>query len=280
MICRNFFAENISSHVESLVVGTGVRWPNLSFAAKSIVVGRRTKVKLYPHLGEFDQAVLFRRKLDYEADVFCWLEREAADHYDAVIEIGANVGVYSVFFDALIKARPGCRLQTVVSFEPSSKAFERLLANLQVNDCNFVLPFRAAVDEASGFRYFFEPKDHLTNGSFLKEFAGKFSDVVKRNVVATHGATDLEFFFQSNQKLLLKVDVEGYEPVLLRALQNIISSYRPDIILEVLADTLSGIESLPWTTTFERYLISSGGLEYHPELTANKQYRDWLLKAT
>jgi hypothetical protein len=54
--------------------------------------------------------------------------------YDLVIEIGANVGIYSVFFDTLIKSgRPSCQLKQVVSLEA---AFEpcRLLDNLRANE--------------------------------------------------------------------------------------------------------------------------------------------------
>lgn len=278
-LSRHVISDNATGHINALVVGSGVRWPKLTFAAMSVVVGSRTSVKLVPHLGEFDQAVLFRRRLGYEAEVFNWLEREATDHYDAVLEIGANVGVYSVFFDALIKARPGCRLKAIASFEPSLEAFQRLLVNLQVNDATLVLPFRAAVADTSGFRHFFEPRGHLTNGSFIEEFAGTFSDDVEKQVVAAHGATDLEFFFRNYSKLLVKVDVEGYEPELLRALRDIIIRYRPDVIIEVLEGTPAGVEVLPWIATYQRYLITPTGLQFHSELSANARCRDWLLRA-
>ena len=285
-LCRHVLSENLANYVEVAVIRSGIRWPQLTFAARSVLVGAETSIKLIPHLGEFDQDVLFRRKLDYEAEVFKWLESEAADHYDAVIEIGANVGVYSIFFDALMKARPTCRLQTVASFEPSLEAFQRLLRNLQVNDASRVLPFRAAVADASGFRHFFEPlgdenscSTHLTNGSFKEEFAGIFSDVVKKRVVAVHGVTDLEFFFRAYSKLLVKVDVEGFEPELLRALQDTISRFRPDLIIEVLEGTPAGVEALPWIATYKRYLFAPAGLQLHSELTVNAQCRDWLLLA-
>jgi FkbM family methyltransferase len=279
LLCRQLFSENISRHIGALAVGSGTRWPMWTFAAKSVRIGKEIKIKLIPHLGEFDQAVLFDRRLRYEAEVFNWLEREAAVHYDAVIEIGANVGVYSIFFDALIKTRPGCRLRTIASFEPSLEAFQRLLANLQVNDATLVLPFRAAVADMSGFRYFFEPRGHLTNGSFIENFAGIFSDVVEKRVVAVHAAADLEFFFRAHSKVLVKVDVEGYEPELLRALQDIITRYRPDLIIEVLEGTPAGVEVLPWIEAYQRYLIAPTGLQLHSELTADQQCRDWLLRA-
>ena len=35
----------------------------------------------------------------------------------------------------------------------------------------FVPPFRAAIANTTAFRSFFEPKDHLTNGSLVAQFA-------------------------------------------------------------------------------------------------------------
>lgn len=278
-LCRHVLDANTAAHIQVLAVGSGVRWPALAFAARSVVVGEATRIKLIPHFLEFDQAVLFRKRLDYEAEVFRWLEREAVDRYDAVIEIGANVGAYSVFFDALIKARRRCRLQTIVSFEPSLEAFRRLLANLEANEATFVQPFRAAVADVSGFRNFFEPRNHLTNGSLIESFAQIFSDDVDRRLVSTHGVADLEFFFGAQQKLLLKLDVEGYEAELLCALQDIIVRYRPDLIIEVLPGTPAEVEAMPWMATYQRYLIAPGGPQRRSKLTADKEYRDWLLQA-
>ena len=51
------------------------RWPEIAFVPRSALVGVRTEIRLIPHLGKFDQAVLFKKRLDYETTVFCWLER-------------------------------------------------------------------------------------------------------------------------------------------------------------------------------------------------------------
>jgi hypothetical protein len=88
----------IRDMVEWAVTGQNVPWKPLAFTPRKVVLGDRTEIELRPHLGEFDQAALFRSQLNYEAPVFAWLERHASDRYDAVIEIGANVGIYSVFF--------------------------------------------------------------------------------------------------------------------------------------------------------------------------------------
>ena len=173
-LCRNVLGAPLGARTAPLMPATSIDWPEIAFAPRSALVGVRTEIRLIPHLGEFDQAVLFKKRLDYETPVFCWLERNAVD-YDLVIEIGANIGVYSVFLDALIKSRPDSRLKRVIAFEPALGPFGRLLDNLKVNETHFVLPFRAAIANTTAFRSFFEPKDHLTNGSLVAQFASIFS---------------------------------------------------------------------------------------------------------
>jgi FkbM family methyltransferase len=245
-----------------------------------VILGARTEVMLTPHIGEFDWAVLFGRQLNYEQPVFCWLEQNANERYDAVIEIGANVGVYSVFFDALIKASPDSRLRRVIVFEPALEPYTRLLKNLKANRAAFVLPFRAAIADATGFRTFYEPKDHLTNGSFDEKFSRIFSEVVTETLVLAISPRELEGFFSPDGKVLVKIDVEGYEPDLMMAFKEIVRRYQPDFLIEVLEGTPEALEELDFLSGYERYLIGPDGLEKHPKLRADELHRDWLLQAS
>jgi len=49
-------------------------------------------VSIVPHLGEFDFAAHICRRMKYEREVVSWLSDR---QYDFVIEIGANVGIYT-----------------------------------------------------------------------------------------------------------------------------------------------------------------------------------------
>jgi FkbM family methyltransferase len=260
------------------VATTSIDWPKIAFLPRSVLVGTQTEIRLIPHLGEFDQAVLFKKRLDYEMPVFCWLERNVLA-YDLVIEIGANIGVYSVFLDALIKSRPKARLKCVVAFEPALEPFARLIDNLRVNENRFVVPFRAAVANATAFRSFFEPKDHLTNGSLNAEFAGIFGPTLETTVI-TIGAHELEHFFRTSTRVLVKIDVEGYEPELMAAFEDIALRYRPDFLVEVLPRTPEALEELEYLRGYERLLLTSEGPERRSRLEVNQRYRDWLLQSS
>jgi FkbM family methyltransferase len=232
---------------------------------------------LIPHLGEFDQAVLFKKRLDYETPVFRWLEQNVVE-YDLVIEIGANIGVYSVFLDALIKSQPEVRLKRVIAFEPALEPFGRLLDNLRVNRTGFVMPFRAAIADATAFHSFFEPKGHLTNGSLVAQFAGIFAPTQETTVIAI-GAHELEHFFQTTTRVLVKIDVESYEPDLMAAFKGIALRYRPDFLIEVLPQTPAALEALDYLRTYERFLLTPQGTVRRSRLEADERYRDWLLQS-
>ena len=95
-VCRTFLDFQTAARIGQLVTGD-VAWPKIAFLARAVTVGKQTKIMLTPHLGEPDQAALFTKALDYARPVFCWLEQNPATSYDLVIEIGASVGIYSVF---------------------------------------------------------------------------------------------------------------------------------------------------------------------------------------
>lgn len=232
------------------------------------------RLNLIPHPGEFDFRALFSTSLDYEQEVFEVLSTRM-DLYDAVVEIGANVGVFSVFF--------GGRLQkinakgTVLCFEPSREAFSRLRRNLEINGVGNVTAFNCAVGKDNGFVAFHEPRGHLTNGSLSKEFAAIFSSEIDESVVLCMSGEKISELLGDCNRLLLKVDVEGSERLVLEGLEGLIRRQWPDIVLEVLdiyEDDLNSLAVL--NENYEFFNIVPGGITKTQTLQAT-QYRDYLL---
>jgi FkbM family methyltransferase len=265
------------SLMEWSVTGQNVAWKPVAFPPRRVTVGERTAIVLRPHLGEFDQAALFTRRLGYEEPVFIWLERYAASRYDAVVEIGANVGVYSVFFDALIKSHPKGKLRHVYSFEPSSKAYARLSANLKLNDTRYVSAFAAAISDKTGFSPFYEPEGHLTNGSLSQEFAAHFSPDVRSSTAVTLAGPVLAELFAAHSRVLLKIDAEGCEHRILAAMASIIESHAPDLLLEVLAGAEDELNAVSGLAGYQMFLLTPDGPVPRDAFKADAVERDWLL---
>jgi FkbM family methyltransferase len=266
----------LSTRIQNSI--TQFTWPELIFKAKSVILADSVKISIVSHLGEFDQSALFRKDLDYEAPVFVWLADYALNEYDKVIEIGANVGIYTVFLDALIVRMRTSRLRKIVAFEPSQIPYRRLLANINANRSQHVDAFQAAVGIKSGFQPFFEPVGHLTNGSFLRDFAGIFADAVSETTVLVVGAQELERYFIDTEKVLLKIDVEGFEPSLITALAPLIRKYDPDLLIEVLDTTVEALKEIDILARYRKFLITTDGLRESPYLFASSDHRDWLLQ--
>lgn len=165
----------------------------------------------------------------------------------------------------------------IYSFEPSRTAYQRLLENLKAKDCKNVLVFNCAVASEAGFVDFYEPAGHLSNGSLDRSFAALFAADVARTKVASVSGAEIARLCSNSTSLLLKIDVEGAEPIVVRALESLISSKQPEIVIEVgLAEAstdLNGIECLHSYRLFQ--LTPDGPLERKSFVSDLQRGRDY-----
>ena len=265
MMGNNYVTTRLINHIAKN------SWPDLVFSQRTVSLCDGAVVNIIPHVGEFDFRALFSKSLSYETYLFSWLFNKMKN-FDAIIEIGANVGVFSVFFSRYGNGIP------VYCFEPSKQAFVRLYANLQANANNSVNPINSAVSDSSGFVSFFEPEGHLTNGSLDKAFASIFSPNVRASVVPTVCASDVFALVENANALLLKIDVEGAEPRVLRSLEKLITQKLPVIIIEVLDSVVEDLNRLEFIAqNYQLYLVTDRGLIQKVLFEANPHYRDFCL---
>ena len=258
-------------------VSVSASWPMMRLPSRFVHFGGRN-IRLVPHLGEFDSDALWFRNLPYEVGVASWVGQQVADDYDVVVEIGANIGVYTCLFGLLASGQS--RLKRVYAFEPSHKAFRRLKRNLDINSLTSVSAFQVAVGRESGFVDFFQPEDHLTNGSLDKGFASYFSNRVGVSTVVAVGANELANLLVPGERVLVKIDVEGFEAELLQALCPLVDKYNCDLIVEVLLETEAGIANWASENRYSASLLD-GRVNLSPStLIANSAHRDWLLQRT
>lgn len=251
-------------------------WPLISFGKRRVSLCKDMEVEIVPHVGEFDFRALMYRELSYEQEVFDFLSSRM-DQYDSIIEIGANVGVYTLFFCQYFK-----RLEKkgpIVSFEPSAYAYRRAMQNLELNNFYNVDLYNAAIGKMSGLVPFYEPHGHLSNGSMCRNFAEIFSHDIKKNYVLCLKGEEIAKVFSVGQKILLKIDVEGAELEVLESLKDFILMCHPDIVLEVLDLSENQLNSLEFLSDgYQFYNIQPGLLTPEDRFVATN-YRDYFLIA-
>jgi FkbM family methyltransferase len=136
-----------------------------------------------------------------------------------VVELGANIGTHTVPMARL------CAPGRLWAFEPQPRVFQVLCANLALNDIGNVLAYPDAGGEAEGFAVM--PQiDYGVVGNFggvgvLPEAARgvrvRITPLDSLPLPACH---------------VLKIDVEGSEPAVLRGAARTIAKFRPLIYIE------------------------------------------------
>lgn len=245
----------------------GARWPASSLSPRRVRLGRDTSVLLHPHNEEFDLAAVLGGRLEYETEVFELLDGRMSD-YETVIEIGANVGVFTLYFAS--KLARSTSSGTVFAFEPSRRAYARLLANLAENRAGNVVPFNCAVADRTGVALLHEPSQHLSNGSLRQEIARGHSSQVSSSPVVVLQASLLISLIPPVGRTLIKIDAEGAEAEILHSLAPLVRTSRPDLVVEALptlereinlAFDLRRLEYVPFS-------IEAGGLRRRDRITA------------
>jgi len=160
---------------------------------------------------------LFFNHADPVLDVLCHLARSSRFAVDA----GANVGVYSVLM-ALAMAEGA-----VHAFEPGPETYERLVLHTHLNRAKNVTPIQRALGDQPG-------RLALTDSSQGDSGKASLRAQPQGSMVAEVEVTTLDAHMESlglTALDLLKIDVEGHEPALLRGAQHALKA-QPWLVLE------------------------------------------------
>ncbi len=166
------------------------------------------------------------------------LFKKIAPSLDCFVDIGANIGYYSLLACAL---NPNV---IVYSFEPSYGPKHFLRLNKELNKFDNLLIQEVALSNSKGTIDFFEefnPKysylEHHLGGVGSLEIQQNNFPVRKTTVETTTFDT-----FVAEQNIsnidLVKIDTEATEHIILQGSSNVISQIRPIFIIEVLFDLI------------------------------------------
>jgi FkbM family methyltransferase len=280
LLLKSLPDNKFKSVILSLLLGSSsiVQWPQIELAPQEVdIAGTSLTIKLVPHLIEQDLGSLILKTFTYEKGVFEYLEQHIKD-YDAVIEIGANVGLFTMCL-AKWFARSGKPNNNIFSFEPSREAYLRLLRNLELNRIKEIQTFNLAVGERDDFVNFYEPAGHLTNGSLYRDFAEIFSASLSINKTFMINGNFLDGLVQDSQRILLKINAEGSEYTILQTMKDFIIKRMPAIIIEVLSLFQNQLNQLDFLFSgqYSFFNITDQGLQSRDRFIASNCYSYLLL---
>lgn len=143
-----------------------------------------------------------------------------------VIDIGANIGYYTLLFAKLVGARG-----KVIGFEPVLDNFEFLQKNIELNNYSWVDLHRLALADKASEMDMYVGEISQTTSSFIKENILYESSI---NRVAVQSVALDEFLQERNIEKVdfIKLDVQGYEEAVVRGARNLLTSQNLSILME------------------------------------------------
>jgi FkbM family methyltransferase len=196
---------------------------------------------------------------NYEPDLTKFvLQKISYNDGDVVLDVGANLGWYSINIDTV---HPTKKLK-ILAFEPDDVNFSLLKDNAKLNKADIIL-VNKALAEQTGQQILYKYAEHnLGRHSLLKENNNQKQIMV--NTTTLDNVLD-EYQLQDHKIKLLKIDVEGYEyQVLLGAsnvlnnVENIIQEFSPSVMRDNNIDPENLIKLLV-DNNFEPFFITNNG---------------------
>jgi FkbM family methyltransferase len=170
---------------------------------------------------------------DYEPEERAWLLEQARPG-DVVLDVGANIG----YFTVLLAAHVGSTGR-VLAYEPYPSNADLIERSVKENGQDGIVTLRrVAVGESEGeLELAFVPEERATNsgGAFLLS-PGAVPPRGHRTTRVPVVALDQEEM--PGRVALIKIDVEGAEPLALRGARRLLLRDRPKVLAEVNANAL------------------------------------------
>ena len=191
--------------------------------------------------------------------------RSLEDRVSNFIDIGSNVGIFSLFVASERQESP----TRVFAFEPNPEMRVILETNCRINHFQIdISPL--ALSEGSGTAKFYQPESD-TSGCLDEDFN---PDVVGEYTVET---ATLDEVFCGDDKLdpyggtIVKMDVLGHESSILRGGHQFIEEFKPTFLLEAVRDFDPGEIEFLRKSGYSFHLILPGGLEEITEIRGREK---------
>ena len=203
-------------------------YKDLRYKGEFDVEFRGAKFKIYnPSYTTIENEIFWYGIDGYELISFS-IWQKLATEADCIVDIGANTGIFSLVAassnsDALIFA-----------YEPVKRTLEIFQKNIKINPNFNITATNIAISNKVGKSLFYDVNTaSQLSASLNPDKLNHHNNIVEYNV----NVSTLDNEIKSKIDLI-KIDVEMHEFEVLEGMINIISNYRPSLIIEILTDEL------------------------------------------
>lgn len=190
---------------------------------------------------------------------------------DVFLDVGAYTGLFTL---AVSVAAPSVQVH---AFEIVPAVADALEANLVRNrvDVRVAVHREGVGEEGATIRV---PTGE--GGSALPSFYSSRMRFEVGDLVPFRSLDSVADMLPENDRVVMKIDVEGTEDAVFAAGQTFLKAFRPDILCEVLPEADGEmLEELLAPAGLDRYLVTNSRLEERARIVPDGEHRDWLFTA-
>jgi FkbM family methyltransferase len=166
-----------------------------------------------------------------------------------VIECGCHIGVHTIPLASLCK--------TFYGFEPMPDTYDVLNQNIKLNNINNAIIYKKGVaDKEGGTQYSWIPENNPGGSGLNNNPMGKPNWIKSTNQNIEVELTTIDSL-QLDKLDFIKIDVEGYETLVIDGAINTIKKCRPVIIMEVWKNH-NGEFDINYTKTIFKNILDLG----------------------
>jgi len=158
--------------------------------------------------------------------------RKLAPHAKVILDVGANTGVYTLVACCVNPTA------SVTALEPVDRVFRRLQRNIELNGYKVTLEKLAASDANGTATIYDLSSDHEYTASLDQIMSAGCRGVIEY-AVPTKRLDDVLSAAGLRNVDLVKIDVEQFEPQVLRGMGPFLSNSKPALLIEILNDKVA-----------------------------------------
>ena len=192
--------------------------------------GREFKILIDPRNGEVEQIIYFLNQ--YEPEI-SELIRKHSNKNKVFVDVGANVGYHSLYASFFFKE--------VIAFEPLPSVFNQFKESIRLNNFSNVTVHKLACSDKGGKSHIYYHRHNL-GGSSMNDPKKRIRDPKLESIEIKTVTLDHFLKKTRNRIGLVKIDVEGHEPLVIEGMKEIIKKHKPIIITEFLPGQLNKIK--------------------------------------
>ena len=179
----------------------------------------------YPQKNNYSRFLLSRAEMPDKGEIN--FIKKNMDNNSIFIDCGANQGFYSIPIAA------NNNLVNVHAFEPSDKEFNLIKDNIKINNLKNITLRKNVISNKIGNVYFVDKNCSIndTSGGIIINSKNN-TDKTKELESLTLDSYVEKINFQLNKKIIIKIDIEGYDIDAIYGAKKIINKYYCIIIFE------------------------------------------------